>query len=139
MRLIPFATGHVEDLATERKDMVRWKEMLSHVVPELSYTGVLNGHLIGSGGVVPMWDGVAEAWFVGSWRLSKNRFAAVRTLQKTMLELMDANAINRLQAHVRADTPEAVRFIEFLGFEREGLLREYGPDRTDHYVYARFS
>ena len=30
-----------------------------------------------------------------------------------------------------------MRFAEFLGFEIEGLMRGYGPDKSDYYLMAK--
>ena len=30
-----------------------------------------------------------------------------------------------------------IRFAEFLGFEIEGLMRGYGPDKSDYYRMAK--
>jgi len=35
------------------------------------------------------------------------------------------------------DWKEAVRFIEYLGFKREGFHQKYGPNETDYYTYAK--
>jgi len=144
MQLVPFVTEHLVDLAEAdtgnpgRQMMGDWKSMADRSIrPELSWSGVHNGHLVGAGGIIPIWDGVAECWLVGGWRLGSHKVSAVRALTVTLARLVKEQQLRRLQAIVRADWDQAVRFVEFLRFEREGLLRGYGPDGSDHYVYAR--
>jgi len=43
----------------------------------------------------------------------------------------------RIQAVVRTDWLVAIRFIERLGFKREGLMKKFGPDGNDFYLYGR--
>ena len=43
----------------------------------------------------------------------------------------------RIQAVVKADWPLAIRFVERLGFVREGRMRKFGPNGDDYYLYAR--
>jgi len=144
MQLVPFVREHLVDLAEDdegnpgRQLVGDWKSMVDRsIAPELSWSGIHNGHLVGCGGIIPIWDGVAECWLVGGWRLGTHRLSAVRALTATLARQVKEQQLRRLQAVVRADWDEAVRFVEFLRFEREGLLRGYGPDGSDHYVYAR--
>lgn len=144
MHLVPFVREHLVDLAEDdegnpgRQLVGDWKSMVDRsIAPELSWSGIHNGHLVGCGGIIPIWDGVAECWLVGGWRLGTHRLSAVRALTATLARQVKEQQLRRLQAVVRADWDEAVRFVEFLRFQREGLLRGYGPDGSDHYVYAR--
>ena len=144
MHLVPFVREHLVDLAEDdegnpgRQLVGDWKSMVDRsIAPELSWSGIHNGHLVGWGGIIPIWDGVAECWLVGGWRLGTHRLSAVRALTATLARQVKEQQLRRLQAVVRADWDEAVRFVEFLRFQREGLLRGYGPDGSDHYVYAR--
>ena len=144
MHLVPCVREHLVDLAEDdegnpgRQLVGDWKSMVDRsIAPELSWSGIHNGHLVGCGGIIPIWDGVAECWLVGGWRLGTHRLSAVRALTATLARQVKEQQLRRLQAVVRADWDEAVRFVEFLRFQREGLLRGYGPDGSDHYVYAR--
>ena len=144
MHLVPFVREHLVDLAEDdegnpgRQLVGAWKSMVDRsIAPALAWSGIHNGHLVGCGGIIPIWDGVAECWLVGGWRLGTHRLSAVRALTATLARQVKEQQLRRLQAVVRADWDEAVRFVEFLRFQREGLLRGYGPDGSDHYVYAR--
>ena len=144
MQLVPFVREHLIDLAEKdrgnpgRQLIGEWRDMADKAIrPELSWSGVHNGHLVGCGGIIPIWPGLAECWLVGGWRLPSHKISAVRALTLTLARLVRENKLRRLQAIVRADWDQAIRFVEFLRFEQEGLLRKYGPDGSDHYVYAR--
>ena len=144
MQLVPFVREHLVDLVEDddgnpgRQLLGDWKAMVDRTItPELSWSGIHNGHLVGCGGIIPLWDGVAECWLVGGWRLGSHKISAVRALTATLAHQVKKQQLRRLQAVVQADWDEAVRFVEFLRFKREGLLRGYGPVGSDHYVYAR--
>ena len=47
----------------------------------------------------------------------------------------DLYKLQRVQATVLKENKKAIKWIEFLGFEREGLMRKYVGG--DHYLYAR--
>ncbi len=103
-----------------------------------SFTGLWNGDRVGVGGVVILWEGVGELWLI----LSKDfkglgKVAALVAIQDKIEEIIKENNLRRIQAAVRTDFPQAVKMIEYFGFEREGLLKQYCPDKGDVYVYAR--
>ena len=145
MQLVPFVREHLTDLAeadegNPGRQLIGddWQRMADRSIsPEHSWSGVHHGHLVGCGGIIPIWPGLAECWLVGGWRLPSHKISAVRALTLTLARLVRENKLRRLQAIVRADWEQAIRFVEFLRFEQEGLLRKYGPDGSDHYVYAR--
>lgn len=143
MRLIDFEPAHAEALiedglnrnAPTPSDYKTWAGDL--VVKGLAFTGVENGHLVGSAGIAPLWPGVAEGWFLGGWRLHENVLSSIRVIRRELKLMVDENKIHRLQCVVRTDWPEAQRFIEFLGWEKEGLMKKYTTEKIDYYRYAR--
>jgi len=102
-----------------------------------AFTLVDNGHLVAAGGIIPIWEGMGEAWLIPSDVMPRYRLRVIKTLRRRIDEIIDADNLRRLQATVRADYDVAVRFIEFLGFKREGLMKNYGPGGADHYMYSR--
>ena len=45
--------------------------------------------------------------------------------------------LRRMQIVVNVHNKTAVRWAEFLQFYCEGLMKEYGPEGADYYIYAR--
>lgn len=43
----------------------------------------------------------------------------------------------RIQWEVKADYLMGCKWAESLGMKREGLMKAWGPDGSDHYLYAR--
>ena len=104
------------------------------------YTAIFQDEIVGVGGLVIHWPGVAEAWLILTANCKKGGLhgvIALRAIRDKLEELLKENNIRRVQSTIRTDFPIAIEMIEFLGFEREGLLREYCPDRSDAYRYAR--
>lgn len=109
------------------------------VVKNLAFTGVLNGKIIASGGIYPMWNGVGEAWFVGSNSILNHPILITKTIKKYLKDLMNLNNFHRVQAFVRKDWNEAKRWIEVVGMQQEGIVRSFSPDGRDHILYARIN
>ena len=103
----------------------------------LSFTLLHNNNPVCSGGIVPLWNGVAEGWVISSKRIFKNKIRAARLIRERTDLLCANNKIWRLQTAVKADFKIGIRFAEFLGFNKEGLMVGYGPDKTDYYLMAR--
>ena len=103
----------------------------------LSFTLLHNNNPVCSGGIVPLWNGVAEGWVISSKRIYKERIRASRLIRKRTDLLCAANKIWRLQTAVKSNFKTGLRFAEFLGFKNEGLMRGYGPDKSDYYLMAK--
>ena len=86
-------------------------------------------------GCIIRWRGVGEIW------LKLVRVSQLKSLIKELRRLLQLGAkkfdIRRLHAFVDADFDKGIRFIEFLGFEREGLLKRFSYYGKDQYIYAR--
>ena len=104
MNIINFETTHAHkilegDLNSEdfRPSIEISQFVEGMVVPEMSFTGVTENLVVAAGGIYPIWDGVGEAWFIGSHNLKDNPLGAVRALMQqleVLLKLIDI--INRL-------------------------------------------
>ena len=103
----------------------------------LAFTLLDNNVPICSGGIIPTWLGNAQGWVISSKRIFRNKIKAARLIKQRTDLLCANNKIWRLQTAVKADFKIGIRFAEFLGFNKEGLMVGYGPDKTDYYLMAR--
>ena len=106
-------------------------------VAGMAFTLLCNSQPIVSGGIFPLWNGVAEGWVISSKRIFDIKIKAARLIKKRTDILCAANKIWRLQTTVKANFKTGLRFTEFLGFKNEGLMHGYGPDKTDYYRMAK--
>lgn len=102
-----------------------------------SFSLIDNGHLIVAGGIFEIWPGMGEAWLIPSDKIKNYKLKMIKTLRQHMDKIIQEDNLVRLQASVREDFETAHRFIEFMGFKREGLMTNYGPDGANHFLYAR--
>ena len=63
----------------------------------------------------------------------------VREIYHYALKLLDdiQQYFERIQVVVGSDWPVEVHFIERLGFEKEGLMKKFGPDGSNYNLYGR--
>ena len=106
-------------------------------VPGLSYTLLFNNQPVLSGGIYPLWDGVAEGWVLSSKRVFDYKIKSASAIKKRLDLLCTNNKIWRLQTSVKEEFKTGVRFAEWLGLKKEGLMTMYGPDKTNYYRMAK--
>lgn len=87
-------------------------------------------------GAFPQWSGRAVAWALFTPRAQ--RWARrVQTATKFHVEQIRQDlSLRRLEAPVEATDEAAVRWALVLGFEKESVLRSYGPGGEDYFMMA---
>tara|TARA_R100001463_G_scaffold32675_3_gene73063 strand:+ start:5391 stop:5834 length:444 start_codon:yes stop_codon:yes gene_type:complete len=145
VRIIDYQPSHLHDLMDGPLNkgaiknigyMREWASELQQ--PGWSYTLIENGHIICCSGIVDMWPGVGEAWFIASSKIHDNvrpfiRFAKTDIMHRVTTD----NNLWRVQGVCKADWPAARRFARLMGFEEEGLMRKYGPEQADYIRIAK--
>ena len=147
IKVVSFIAEHAEDLIQQGHrdfgslaDADTTMKPYYNVVagqPAMAYSMIDDGHLIASSGIYEIWDGVGEAWLLPSTRLLEKPRKAVKAVRSFLHEISERENFRRVQATVHSDFTRGKRFLEWLGFENEGTLRNYGPDGADHIIYAR--
>ena len=117
--------------------MVDYAESLQ--VEGWSYSLVHNGHLICCAGLVDMWPGVGEAWFIASQKIHKDARPFIRFARQIQSDVIEQNNLWRAQAVVKVGWDKALRFANFLGYKKEGIMQQYGPNRDDYYRVAKLT
>ena len=143
-RIVPYKTQHGDEmiefgLNDKLMDIdASFKEnRIDFAMAGLAFTLLDNNVPICSGGIIPTWLGNAQGWVISSKRIFRNKIKASRLIKERTDLLCANNKIWRLQTAVKADFKIGIRFAEFLGFNKEGLMVGYGPDKTDYYLMAR--
>ena len=106
-------------------------------VPGLSYALLCDNQPILGGGIYPLWNGVAEGWVISSKRVHDHKIKSAASVKKRLDLLCTNNKIWRLQTSVKEDFKTGIRFAEWLGLKKEGLMEKYGPDKTNYYRMAK--
>ena len=130
IRIIDFQADHAEELFTKSTTLATAdsKYTLRHWLDRMekkdrAFTLIDNGHLVVSGGIIPIWERMGEAWLIPSDQIPKYKLKIIKTLRDHIDLITHEDGLRRLQATVRTDYEVAVRFIEFMGFKREGLMK----------------
>ena len=103
----------------------------------LAFTGIINDKPIFAAGMKMVWGQVAEGWVIATNEMWKYPLSIAKAIKKDFARVAKENNITRVQSAIRKDFSEGQRFAEWLGLEKEGLMRKWGFDGSDQYMYAR--
>lgn len=111
-----------------------WAELKASRGPAV--TAVSRGRVVACGGLEILWEGMAEGWCLFADDLDGNALSISRKVLEIMQEWIKEHKLVRIQAPMRADFKMGLRFAEWLGFKKEGVLQKYHPDGSDAIMYA---
>lgn len=99
----------------------------------VAWTGFINDRAVGCAGFAPQWEGRAVAWALFGRGIPKTVWPAI--VRKVRAETQGIKG--RIEATVPFGFGAGCRLAKLLGFEIEGLMKAFGPDGSDHFLYAR--
>lgn len=142
LEIVPYKAEHALEIikaqakqpALELSEQnIEWAKLKETAGPAV--TGIYEDRIIGCGGLEIVWAGFAEGWCLFVKDIGEYAFMP-RAVKRILADWTERYKLVRIQAPLRADFPEGVRFCEWLGFEYEGLLRKYHPDHSDGRMFA---
>ena len=119
------------------KDMEFEGDAKNLVQDNLAFTGMIDGKPIFAAGMKIIWNGVAEGWVLATKDTLDHPLLVARAIKKGFAKTAKENNINRVQTAIRADYTIGLKFAKWLGLEEEGLMKKFGFDGSDQYMYAR--
>lgn len=108
----------------------------SHAVCGPAFTGVLDGRIVGCGGVTLKHAGVGEAWMLCVDDIEQLGSIDPKRARDLLYLMTDEYKLHRLQAPIRADFPAGVSYARWIGFEYEATLKQYHPDKCDALMHV---
>ncbi len=105
-----------------------------------TYTVIYEDEIVAVGGLQMKWEGVGTLWLILTEDCKKygiHGLLALEVIRDKTNYLIEKNHLWRAEATIRVGFPQAIKMIEFLGFQREGTMRMFFPDKTDAYLYSR--
>lgn len=139
--MINLRPATVEDIiATKARDLA--EEHLPLVANSLNMSvralaGERDGRVLMVAGIVQAWPGCAEVWASVSKELEAMPIAAGRATAQFLPALVDGLGLWRLQATCSTQNVTSLRWLEWLGFQCEGIMRRYCPDGSDAFLMAQ--
>lgn len=98
-------------------------------------TGIIDGRIICCGGVIPHKTGNSDIWLLPSAYVSSVKLTFVKELRKWLFGVRENLQLNRMQTYCLNDDLHT-RWMTFLGFEKEGVMRKYFQGQ-DYAIWGR--
>jgi hypothetical protein len=138
MQIVPFLPEHLDTLALQPSQADFLQTFDKTYAPALiaagpCFTAIKDGVILGCAGLTKQWDNRAIAWALFSTNLGRE-FVRIHRAAERYLAIAD---FKRIEAFVDANFAEGHRWIQMLGFEREGYMRSFSPNGNDAVLYAR--
>lgn len=119
----------IEDIEELKRDRI--EPMCVFDNPDIQYAVAIEDNgLAACGGIQPLWEGVGNAW------LMVKQDVKVKSLVETVIRYIFESNYRRVQCVVQRDFSKGRRFVRWLGFRREGVLKEYTREGKDVVLYA---
>lgn len=83
--------------------------------------------------------GVLQLWGLVSDDVAKCPKSFHKSSKEFLSFVIEKQGIRRVQISVRHGNTQAWRWATALGFRCEGIMRKYGPDSEDYYLFARIA
>jgi hypothetical protein len=142
LTVIPFKAEHLQELQLQTAQAVLQSEMTPAYAESLeksgpAFSGIVDGKVIASSGIVEVWEGRGTAWALFSQTAIINRRDMV-ALRRVMRDFLQFSPILRIECYVDCSFTVAHHFAESLGFELEcKRMRAFNPGGTDCSLYSR--
>ena len=115
---------------------VTYVEALQSVGPAI--TVVYQGQIAACWGFAQIVPGVYEAWCLGSQLFNQYPVATTRTGKFVIEQGAKYLAAHRIQVTVHDENEVAKRWASVLQFEYEGLMKQFGHDKANYVMYAKY-
>jgi len=138
LRVVLFRPWHFKALRLRPEEGDPDRDMLGeafyHGGPAYSFAD--DKGILFCAGIVLMMKGVGEAWSFCDRAVSGYPREVLFYQKEQLTKEMTRQKLHRVQAHCLTSWRAAWRFLEHLGFQREGVVRKYDPEGRDYYLYS---
>jgi len=97
-----------------------------------AFTGLIDGVPLAAAGLVIIWPGVATGWAFTSAMVPKYRLSFHRTIKQYLDMLVRERNLHRVQVEIPVSHTVSREWVKRLGFHEEGIMRQFGADKSDY-------
>lgn len=144
MIVVPFLPGHLEALIARLDSKIgigaggmTYGQQLFR--PGLTYSAIgEDGHILGSGGISPLHNGVGDAWALFSVEMQPGAARTWVHIDQAVRRFLHSHLgkdFRRIQTVVRSDFEHGHKWAKRLGFGEPQLLDGWGPEGADYHLY----
>ena len=133
-----FEAQYIENLAVDIIGMSLPQDKDNSIQSnDLSYTYIYKGEVLVCFGVNILWRAVGELWIIPSDSDDLIMLSVLSKISQIIDIIIEEYTLNRVQIQVRVANERTLCFINSLGFEKEGLMKQFGPEGGDYFMLSR--
>ena len=140
--IVPFMREHLDKFTINQPDLQGHddSELRHRIITQCAGGGgisvVQRGKVLGIFGSSTIWHGLDEAWFLVDEAVRRYGIAMTKVAKKWIALKFQKDKLNRLQITVRCDDVRAYKWAKCLGFQKDGVMRRFGPDGSDFFLMS---
>lgn len=135
IQIIPFKAEHAYEISNNPDEVVA-RAMIGYEKSNMAFTAVCDEGILCCGGLVIPWQGMGSVWTVNGKLVKKYPITFHKLIRRWLECYQNTYGLNRIQALVDPMNYTNVRWIEALGFKREGIMKKYYNGK-DYCLYAK--
>lgn len=140
MKIIGYKNGHMDFLEPKQgyfEDKGLIEESIKTLPDTLAVTLIKNNKVVAVLGISQKRQGVFECWSIIGNESKKYPIEFYKNVKKLIADYEEKLSVVRLEMTVKSNLRDACKFARSLGFEQEGLMRNFGLNGEDYFLYAR--
>jgi hypothetical protein len=139
VKIVPFSIDHIDlvnhkihypDLAELKSDVFIYEQ-----AGEKGVTCLIDDKIIFCCGLKRINKKVGHVWVVPSIYCDTYKIFTYKTIKELLEKHSKEFSLHRIQTTIE---PQFIKWIEFLGFEKESILKQIKADKTDLFLYTKF-
>lgn len=138
--IVPFMPEHLNGFKSSQPDTEGHENIRNHMIAQAEGNTAVSvlqfGKTIGVFGSSKIWNGLEEAWFLVDEATRRYGIAMTKVAKKFISLKFQEDSLNRLQITVRLNDIRAYKWAKCLGFQTDGVMKQFGPDGSDYYMMA---
>lgn len=135
MEIIPFMAEHLERFELQPAQSISQSYCTGEMGKALqqydSWSAIVDNRVIACAGIVEQWEGRAIAWAFLSTYAKGHMYG----IHKAVGRFLEMCSCERIEAHADCEFKEAARWLDMLGFQKEGRMPKFRFGR-DYYLYG---
>lgn len=143
LEMVPFHPEHVKLMQIREQELKgifafekAWEGLTKLHKVSIALTMCYDGRILGSMGFLDMWPGVCEVWVIPSRHLDRYGLVFARAVKRNLQTLIDDDKMHRIQV-TAIDDNRHNRWLEWLGFKCEGVMKNYSYQKQDFKMWSR--
>ena len=116
---MPNDRNDIRDTLEDSEEMAEWMHRWSRTL-------LIDDRPVAVVGIEPLWQGVGKAWTYLSMESLGHKVGITRSMLRLLYFIERDEDMHRIEASVEKSNSRAVRWIQYLGFDYEGDMPNYG-------------